>query len=80
MVTVKVWKDINSFEPIVNDMLDVDGTVKRIAAVRGKTVEEIEEMPIDELLPEFLRCVNETNRAVFAKLNKMPKNADGDGK
>lgn len=80
MITVKMWKDINTFQPIVADRLDVDGTVKRIAAVREKSVEEIEEMPVENLLPEFLECVSIVNRAVFAKLDKMPKNADGDGK
>lgn len=79
MLTVKMWKDINTFEPIKNGDLDVDGTVKRIADFRGKTVEEVEEMEISDLLPEFLKCYHEANAAVFTKLNTLPKNAEGDG-
>lgn len=79
MITVKMWKDINAFDPMAGGKLDVDGTVKHIANVREKSIEEIEAMPMENLLPEFLECVHIVNNTVFAKINQMPKNAAGDG-
>ena len=58
---------------------DVDGTVYFISQVRNKSVEEVENMAIDDLLPEFIECVKEVNSKVFSKLDKMPKNAVRDG-
>jgi hypothetical protein len=79
MITVKTWKELVTFDPIRDGKLDVDGTIRLIATVKDKTVEEIEEnTPIDELLPLFLACVHEANDLVFAKINTMPKNGKGD--
>jgi len=81
MITVKQWKELNNFEPIKDDILDIDGTIAMIAMVRGKDTAEIEEnTAVDELLPEFLACVREVNGSVFAKLNQLPKNVERDGK
>lgn len=80
MITVKQWKDLVSFEPISKEgVIDVDGTIRQIAIVRGKTVEEIEEsLTVDELLPEYINCVHDVNALVFSKLDVMPKNGNGD--
>lgn len=80
MITVKQWKDLVSFEPISKEgVIDVDGTIRQIAIVRGKTVEEIEEsLTVDELLPEYINCVHDVNSLVFSKLDVMPKNGNGD--
>ena len=77
MVTVKQWKELNMFEPIRDGIFDVDGTVRHVAACSGKTIDEVEEMPVSDLLPEFLRCLQEINKEVFAK---MPKNGSGDSR
>jgi hypothetical protein len=78
MVTVKAWKDIISFDPIKDGHFDIDGTVARIAAVKGKTVEEIEkDTAIEDLLPTFLDCVHECNNMVFKRLDMIPKNGSG---
>ena len=77
VITVKMWKDINTFDPMENGVFNVDGTVERVAMVTGKTVAEVEEMPMNELLPTFLECVKTVNREVFAKLDVMPKNGSG---
>lgn len=63
------------FEPIKDGVFDVDGTVKRVVECSGRTVDEVEAMPISDLLPEFLKCLQEINKEVFAK---MPKNGSGD--
>ena len=68
MITVKLWKDINCFEPIKGNVLDVDGTIDLIAKVKGKTIEEMEEIDIADLLPMFLECVHEVNAKVFEKV------------
>ena len=80
MITVKQWKDLVSFEPISKDgVINVDGTIEQIAIVRGKTVDEIENtLTVDELLPEYIKCVHEINNLVFSKLDVMPKNGNGD--
>lgn len=78
VITIKMWKDITAFEPIVGDKLDVDGTVKRIAEVRGKSIEEVENMAMEDLLPEFIECVHLVNNTVFNKISKLPKNGSGD--
>lgn len=75
MVTVKIWKQLNTFDPMANGKFDVDGTVALVAVAQGKTVEDVEEMPVDELLPTFLQCVHDANALVFSKL---PKNGSGD--
>ena len=78
-MTVKDWKDLITFEPIHDGGLDLDGTIERIAKVEGKTVAEIEaETEIEDILPLFIKCVHEANDLVFARLDKMPKNANGD--
>lgn len=74
MITVKTWKDISSFDPLEGGKLNVEGTVKRIAMVTGKSIKEVENMPVSELLPEFLKCVETVNKEVFAKIGNMPKN------
>lgn len=79
MVTVKLWREINTFDPLKDGNFDVDGTVYFISQVRNKSVEEVENMAIDDLLPEFIECVKEVNSKVFSKLDKMPKNAVRDG-
>lgn len=80
MVTVKTWKELATFEPIRDGKLDIDGTVRLIAAVKDKSVEEVEsETPIEELLPTFIDCVHECNNLVFKKLEAVPKNGQGDG-
>ena len=80
MVTVKTWKELATFEPIRDGKLDIDGTVRLIAAVKDKSVEEVEATtPIEELLPTFIDCVHECNNLVFKKLDVVPKNAQGDG-
>lgn len=78
MITVKMWKKINSFEPIKDDVLDVDGTINIIAEIKNQSVEQVEEMAMEDLLPTFLDCVSEVNKTVFSKLSKLPKNATGD--
>jgi len=78
MITVKLWKDINAFEPIKGNVLDVDGTIDLIARVKGKTIEEMEEIDIADLLPLFLECVHDVNAKVFEKISQMPKNGNGD--
>ena len=80
MITVKQWKELVSFEPISKDgVIDVDGTIKHIATVRGKSIEEIENtLAVDELLPEYIKCVHDVNNLVFKKLDVMPKNGSGD--
>lgn len=75
-ITVKMWKDITTFEPIVNNMLDVDGTVKRIAEIKGMTIDEVEQMPMEKLLPTYLECVKLVNDTVFAKISQLPKNGE----
>ena len=79
MITVKLWKDVATFEPIKEDMLDVDGTIDIIMRVKGMTKEETEELPMEDLLPLYLECVSEVNKAVFKNVGKLPKNANGDG-
>lgn len=79
MITVKLWKKVNTFEPIVNDKLDVDGTVALIAEVQGKTVDEVEEIAMEDLLPVYLQCVHDVNAEVFKKMAQLPKNGSGDG-
>ena len=80
MITVKMWKDITGFNPIKDGELDVDGTVKRIADIKGIPIEQIEEMPVCDLLPTFLECVRIVNQEVFKKVDKLAKNAEaGDG-
>lgn len=76
MVTVKLWKKLNTFDPMAGGKLNVDETMALIAEARGKSVADVEDMAIDELLPEFLACVRDANALVFSKL---PKNGDGDG-
>ena len=77
IITVKMWKDITTFDPLANGNFDVDGTVKRIVDITGKSVEEVETMPISDLLPEFLNCVKLVNAEVFDKLKQL-KNGSGD--
>lgn len=78
-MTVKDWKDLVAFEPIHDGQLDLDGTINCIAKVKGKTVDEIEaETAIEDVLPTFIQCVHEANDLVFSRLDKMPKNANGD--
>lgn len=79
MITVKLWKDINDFNPLESGKFDLDGTVKRIAEVKDIPVEEVEKMPISDILPEFLDCVRIVNEEVFKKVNLLPKNGNGDG-
>ena len=74
MITVKIWREMNNFDPLANGKFDIDNTIKYISIVRGKTADEVEQMPADELLPEFLKCLREINNSVFAKLDQMPKN------
>lgn len=74
MITVKTWKKLMSFNPITDGVFDVDGTVAILAEVKGKSVEEIENMAADELLPAFLQAVKEANAIVFDKL----KNSEGE--
>lgn len=76
IITVKMWKDIVSFDPVKNNQLDVDGTVKRIAEIKGMTTEEVESMPMEQLLPTYLECVKLVNDTVFSKINSMPKNVE----
>lgn len=78
MITVKLWKEVTAFEPIVEDKLDVDGTVDIIAKIEGKTKEEIEEIPMSDLLPTYLACVRKVNAEVFKKVENLPKNGSGD--
>ena len=80
MITIKQWKDLLKFEPISEDgKFDIDGTVKQIATVRGKTEEEIENtIAVEELLPEFLRCIHDVNGMIYQKLDVIPKNGKGD--
>lgn len=77
MITVKMWKDITSFDPLANGNFDVDGTVKRIVDITGKPVEEVEAMPMADLLPAFIECVKTVNNEVFAKMKQL-KNGSGD--
>ena len=79
-ITVKQWKDLVAFEPINKDgILDVDGTIKHIATVQGKSVEELEnEIAVEDLLPTYINCVHEVNSLVYSKLNVIPKNGSGD--
>ena len=77
MVTVKLWREVNDFNPLHDNNLDVDGTVELIAKVQGKPKEEVEELPIEELLPTFVECVRQVNALVFEKVKQVPKNADG---
>lgn len=77
-MTVKDWKDLITFEPIRDGQLDLDGTIERIAKAKGKTPDEIEsETAIEDILPMFIQCVHDANDMVFARLDQMPKNADG---
>ena len=78
-MTVKDWKELITFEPIHDGGLDLDGTIEHIAKVKGKTVAEIEaETEIEDILPMFIECVHKANDLVFARLDKMPKNGNGD--
>lgn len=77
MITIKDWKDITTFEPIKDGILDVDGTIQRIAKIKNISVEEVEAMDVSDLLPEYLNCVRAVNESVFAKISKLPKNGDG---
>lgn len=79
MITIKDWKDITTFEPIKDGILDVDGTIQRIAKIKNISIEEVEAMDVSDLLPEYLNCVRTVNESVFAKISKLPKNGDGDG-
>ena len=80
MITVKDWKDIVTFDPIsAEGVLDVDGTISRIAKVRCKPVAEVEATTaVEDLLPEYIKCVREVNSLVYKKLEAIPKNAGGD--
>lgn len=81
MITVKMWKDICDFDPMHDGQLDIDGTLQRISAVKEKSIAELEEMPVSDLLPEFLDCVKIVNAEVFRKVDKLAKNAEvGEGK
>jgi len=76
-VTVKQWKDISTFDPLKDGIFDVDGTIERIKMVTGKSDEDIDNMPMEELLPTYLDCVEKVNSLVFSKLKQIPKE-DGD--
>lgn len=80
MITVKQWKDLVAFEPIDKDgVLDVDGTIKQIAIVQEKSVEDVESsIAVEDLLPTFIECVKNVNALVYKKLEVIPKNGSGD--
>lgn len=80
MITVKQWKDLVAFEPIdKNGVLDVDGTIKQIAIVQEKSVEDVENsIAVEDLLPTFIECVKNVNALVYKKLEVIPKNGSGD--
>lgn len=75
MITVKDWREINEFDPMAGGKFNLEGTVALIERVTGKSKEEIEALPMEDLLPTFLDCVHKANALVFEKINKMPKNA-----
>ena len=78
-MTVKDWKELITFEPIRDGVLDIDGTIQCIASAKGKTTDEIEaETAIEDVLPMFIECVRSANNLVFERLDKMPKNGSGD--
>lgn len=80
MITVKMWKDLVSFDPIKDGKFDLDGTIERIAKVKGKTIDEIESTTaVEDVLPTFIECVREANDLVFKRLDTIPKNGNGDG-
>jgi len=80
MITVKQWKDLVAFEPIsAEGVLDVDGTIKQIAIVQEKSVEDVENsIAVEDLLPTFIECVKNVNALVYKKLEVIPKNGSGD--
>ena len=79
MISVKTWRELNSFDPLHGgEQLDIEGTVSLIAKAQEKPIEEIENLPIEDLLPTFLDEVHKANELVFSKINKIPKNASGD--
>ena len=76
MITVKTWKEIVSFDPLANGVFNVDGTVKLIAEVRNMSIEEVEQLPMEDLLPTFIQCVNEVSDLVFSKVGKKNEIAE----
>lgn len=79
-VKVKVWRELEGFDPLADNVIDVEGTLKRIAMVYDLPVDTVaDELELNELLPLYIDCVKHVNGIVLEKLKSVPKNADGVG-
>lgn len=71
-VKAEAWIKLNGYDPFINDVFDLDGTLERIALVYGITKEDVaEDLNISDILPVYLECVKFVNSLVFSKLDKI---------
>lgn len=76
---VRTWRELEGYNPLAGDKIDVNGCIERIALVYGLSVEEVEEhLELSDMLTCYVDCVEYVNNVIFEKLNGIPKNADGD--
>lgn len=77
-VKVKVWRELEGYDPLNGGDIDVEGTLEKIAMVYGLDVDVVaEELALDDLLPTYIECIKYVNDIVLSKLKNVPKNADG---
>lgn len=77
---VKVWRELEGFDPLKDGQINVEGTLEKIAMVYDLPVDTVaEELELADLLTCFLDCVKFVNGVVLEKLKNMPKNGEGDG-
>ena len=75
---VKTWRELETFNPLANGNVDVEGTLQRIALVYGTDIETVaENLDLADLLPTFIECIKYVNGVVLEKLQDVPKNVEG---
>ena len=78
---VKVWRELEGFDPLKDGEINVEETVKKIAMVYDLPVDTVsDELELSDLLPVFIDCVKHVNGIIFEKLKTIPKNGEGDGR
>ena len=74
---LRVWRELEGFDPLAGNEVNIKGTAEKIASVYGVSVDDVyNELDIDELLPCFIECVHYVNELVLSKLRDVP-NASG---